>query len=745
MNTDLVRRRRASLAAAIMGFCVLLAGCEGDDGAQGEPGPQGPPGPAGPPGSGGGGSGGIPIDTAEEINIEVLSVTVPDGDAAPVVEFRLTNEKTQGLSGLAAGQLRFSIAELSPGQNGGSSEWQSYVTRADGGVPDVQATTETATAGTFVDDGDGSYSYTFSQALTEYPAGPEFDPTKTHRVAMQLSTTPLPTTNGSFDFVPAGGAPTFTRLIVDNDTCNACHDQLAIHGGGRFDVEFCVTCHNPHSADGNTGHTVDMKAMIHNIHSGRDGYTIVGFGGTLHDFSDIVFSQDIRNCETCHEESDADTPQASNWRLVPSRAACGTCHYDDGVPDSGHDFAIENGVHPGGFVFSDDTQCIDCHGPNATVTNSDGELVRIDVAHEIPTRVAGERFKFNILEVSDTAPGQQPVVRFSVTDPTNGDTAYDIQNDPAFTVAAGGASRLSVNIGWDTDDYTNTGSGFNPALPIQINPLFGGSTNVGDNVFEVTSASAIPAAAIGSAGIAIEGHPAVDADGDGSVDRIAVTNAIAYAPITDASAMPRRQPVAITKCDDCHSQLSLHGNNRTDQPEVCVMCHNPNATDAGRRTQVSGACAAGSDDVSIDMKYMVHAIHASGEIGVPYSACGFSGPATFDFLYPGKLNNCEGCHLADTYYPVDPDAVRPTTIDTGADLATPVDDLVTSPNASVCSACHTSSLAAEHMRQNGAVFGATRASDGTAVNEAETCQLCHGPGRSADVKQVHGVGEFRFN
>jgi hypothetical protein len=27
----------------------------------------------------------------------------------------------------------------------------------------------------------------------------------------------------------------------------------------------------------------------------------------------------------------------------------------------------------------------------------------------------------------------------------------------------------------------------------------------------------------------------------------------------------------------------------------------------------------------------------------------------------------------------------------------------------------------------------------------EDCGTCHGPGRSADVKTVHGIGQFNFN
>ena len=51
-----------------------------------------------------------------------------------------------------------------------------------------------------------------------------------------------------------------------------------------------------------------------------------------------------------------------------------------------------------------------------------------------------------------------------------------------------------------------------------------------------------------------------------------------------------------------------------------------------------------------------------------------------------------------------------------------------------------------HMRQNGGDFAAGKFQNGS-INSAfiETCTLCHGPGKSADVKVMHKVGEFRFN
>jgi len=190
----------------------------------------------------------------------------------------------------------------------------------------------------------------------------------------------------------------------------------------------------------------------------------------------------------------------------------------------------------------------------------------------------------------------------------------------------------------------------------------------------------------------------------------------------------------------------LHGNNRTDKPEVCVTCHNPMMTDVNQRGADPCLSELSADDTPIDFKHMIHGIHASGEIGEPYNVCGFrSSVHSFDFVYPGRLNNCEGCHLADTYSPVDSAVVFGTTFDAN-DPATLIDDRVVSPNASVCSACHIDALAFEHMQQNGGDFNASKAADGTMISaNIETCAVCHGPGRTADVKEIHEVDTFEFN
>jgi OmcA/MtrC family decaheme c-type cytochrome len=730
--------------AALIMLGLALGACSGDDGKDGDAGAAGPAGPTGPQGPSGGT--GLPVDSAELINIAVASVAVPAGGGAPVVELTLANDDQVGLYGLPASDIRFTIAQLTPGTGGGSSEWQSYVTRDSAGIPDAQANTETATAGTWVDNNDGTYQYTFAQALTAYPAGPVYDEIKTHRIGIEIRGQAPISGNGIHDFVPVGGDPLFERKIVNNDTCFACHDIINFHGGPRTDIDYCVTCHNPSSIDGDTvaepwGGTVDMKQMVHKIHYGENltnGFFIVGFRGSVHDYSDVVFPQDVRNCTTCHDESNPGIPQASNWREVQNVASCGSCH--DNI-----DFAA--GDHIGGI--NDDATCVQCHGPDSTVNNGD---LRVEVVHDLPVQTISQNFQYNIEDVLNMAVGQNPEVQFSVTNPNDG-SFYDILNDVEFTTCAGGASRLQIGIAYNTDDYTNTNSGSNPAQPMAagLNALacFGnpGATPVAGQPgwFSVTAADPLPADALGTAAVTIDGHPAVSVDG--SVERIPVRNVVQYYGIDGATVSERREVVDIANCDNCHNELSLHGNNRTDEPQVCVTCHNPNATD--QRQRGAGACDAtlGPNDVSVDFKYMVHAIHASGETGVPYQVCGFNNSVhEYDFHYPGHVNNCEGCHNQGTYFPVDPAAVLGTTVDTGADIVSPTDDVVVSPNSAVCSTCHVSDLARQHMMQNGGDFNARKAADSTLISSGvETCELCHGEGRSTDVEVVHGVRDFPLN
>lgn len=785
--------RFVSTSLAVLASAVLISACTGDTGAAGPPGPAGTPGapgPVGPPAPGGG-SGAIPIGSVqdeERITAEILSVTVPAGGGAPVVTFKLSNDLTQGLKGLLPADVRFTIAQLRPGTGGSSSEWQSYVSRLDGST--MQANSETAAAARFVDNGDGTYRYTFAQALTAYARAPAYNGALTHRVGLEVRNN-APTNNAPFDFIPAGGALTTQRLIVDNDNCQACHDVLEFHGGARFDTQYCVTCHNPFTTDGQAPNkSLDMKVMVHKIHGAAflpnrttDPYIITGYGGAVFNFSEIVYPQDVRNCTTCHDENDTDTPQASNWRMVANRAACGTCH---------EDINFAAGGHPGGLTFVDDTQCLDCHGPSATVN---GGAVRIPTAHQVPLDVQSAKFAYQVLSVTDQTggtldTGEQPRVTIKVVDPTNNNTPYDIQ-------AAGGpflqsSAALRVDLAWTGTEFNNVGSASNsnppnqttagnaPFQPTQVTFANGTAIQAGvvRNADLSFTASAVNAAGApfllpnrpsffagadaalttGSLEAILEGRPRVDTDGDGVVDSSGQVAAAGLSSAWDGSAASRPGIVEIERCNECHNVLSLHGGNRTGNTQLCATCHNANATDI--RQHGAGACLAqvgpATADVSVAFSVLIHSIHAAqrraSQGAPPYVVCG-NGNSVHDYSnvhYPGAINNCQSCHVPPTndnpsYYGRDPARRLAVTTHAGADRTVITDDIADSPTVSACLTCHTTSTATAHMRQNGGVIGGMKAANGQVVNQAETCALCHGPGRTADIREVHKISFYPLN
>jgi hypothetical protein len=142
------------------------------------------------------------------------------------------------------------------------TQYLAYTTRTQTspitGVSAVQAAADTG--GTQQQVGEGTYTYTFGRAL---PAN--FDNTVTHTVVLygnrNLSEFDLGTqySNVEYNWVPSGAAVTQVRDVVRTETCNKCHDPLALHGGSRRNVATCVTCHTPQTADPDTGNTVDMK------------------------------------------------------------------------------------------------------------------------------------------------------------------------------------------------------------------------------------------------------------------------------------------------------------------------------------------------------------------------------------------------------------------------------------------------------------------------------------------------------
>jgi OmcA/MtrC family decaheme c-type cytochrome len=764
-------------AVLALGFVSLaLAGCgSGSDGAPGPAGPPGPPGPegpAGPPGAPGSGAdlfignGSVPtvaqVEQAGRIIAEIDSVTV---NSTPVVEFTLTTQAGGNVLGLAPSALGFTLAKLSTGDGGGGEQWVSYINRiqtAGGNTPQVfaqalQATTEPGTAGTLTELGEGRYRYTFATDLANVttPVPVTYEPNAIHRVGfelrMQAPGNRIFPDNPVVDFIPATSTEVpLARTIADNANCNSCHQRLEFHGGPRVTVEYCVTCHNPSTVDPDSGESVDMAYMTHSIHLGEnrvEPYVVYGFGGTPHDYSEVGYPQSVLFCETCHQATEA-APHGDAWMGTTNAPACGGCHVD-GLVTSAPDtitgriqYAYQ---HDFGGPVTDGT-CANCHAPGGPAGGNAANHMR--GAREAAT-IGREQFAYEIIEVTDAVAGEQPVITFAVNNPATGGR-YDITTDAPFNQ---GAASLTINIAWNTSDYSNEGSGSAgpdtgaPAQPVALNLAFlkANATRNADGSYTVTAPNPLPASVTGGVGIALEGRPSVAVPSTGALTNIPVRGATAF------SGPPRREIVSIDSCNDCHEVLTFHGNNRTDNIQLCATCHNPDATDVRRREGFSWADPApldGKGEESVDMRYMIHALHAGQSV-----VYGFGNTAHDyrDITYPQSTSNCNACHLPGTYYPTPPTA-RSVTINTGPDRSDWRDDIAITPTAAACWSCHQASPIADlvkvHIELTGGYIPATP-TDASVSKETleshavssfiETCGICHGPGAAADVAVMHGL------
>ena len=353
MHIEISRFKRLSrFVTAVAAAAFLLHGCGGSDGDPGPAGPAGPQGPAGPSGANVVDVSKLAADqyAATEFNATITGVTIA---SPPVVNFKVTNQNGTPIVGLgstsksstavvaAYPNLAFALAKFvpgpagaAPGTSGGQSKWVSYI------VTTVPTTAAAATGtrpstdnnGTLVDNGDGTYKYTFYRDITQVKsqiAGMTltganraadlgdltYDPNAVHRVAMSISGNvpgtgtntangvqvvpgvPLAKPNNAiFDFIPATGkalAPTDPgqRLIVDKASCNECHGKLggvpgtesaAFHGGSRYDPRFCDTCHTDQRKFGRT----NVASTNNAFPAGSSTY--VADGVTVGDFPVLI-------------------------------------------------------------------------------------------------------------------------------------------------------------------------------------------------------------------------------------------------------------------------------------------------------------------------------------------------------------------------------------------------------------------------------------------------------------------------
>ena len=326
------RWTRFALAGVVV---AVMAGCGGSEGPQGPAGVNGTNGTNGT--NGANGTNGKDLTAVYNVpsnataattdssatwaafapQVTITSVTV---NGAPVVKFTVKDaagkavvglgNKSQSATATVAGltNIAFTFAKLVPGTttaasgktfNAEPSKWVSYLVLRPPTVAEKTAVPAasscnastnatwcgtfptTDTQGTLVDNGDGTYQYTFyrdvkqvatlAAGLTDSADGLAkkadlgdltFDATLTHRLGIQIGgnapgtgsntpnavtvTTAVPmvnTANAVYEFRPDGGTVSTTRDIVKLASCSTCHDGKVLAHGSRKDPQYCVTCH----------------------------------------------------------------------------------------------------------------------------------------------------------------------------------------------------------------------------------------------------------------------------------------------------------------------------------------------------------------------------------------------------------------------------------------------------------------------------------------------------------------------
>jgi len=664
---------------------ALLGACSGDDGAQGPAGPAGPAGPTGPTGPQGPAAGAIVnvknLTSEEWAALTIVGQVTKATIASPtVVNFKLADAAGRPIIGIgnytgtSGGatiyqNIRFELAKIVPGANGSPDEWVSYIVQDNAGAP---TRPDTDRNGKLVDNGDGTYVYTFARdipkvkdqvAAATVPSTSNkadlgdltFDASLQHRLIIQISganqTGGLSLENAAnvvYDFIPATGATIaaadLKKDLVDIKACNGCHQKLALHGGGRVDVQYCTTCHTTQRAFGQprvvstnlafpaltetktvnattgitsytyspavyVGDGVAMGAfstMVHKIHNGsalqKQNYNYANVAFNLKGFSMLDNGQ--RMCTVCHDPALA--TKADYAYSKPSRKACGACH--DGIDwttGAGTTIGDDTGGHVGRGQ-ADDSLCAACH--QAATTKVDHRTVNLTKNNPAVTDGLVS-FTYEIKEAKFAADGTG-TVEFRILQQTAPSTT---KTPVVFATPAAGLTRslaafnsgpsflLAYAVAQDgiasPADYNNVGQSQAQPISVSLANLLNtnnaangwmsiSATNPGYYIANFRGAWKFPAGAT-MRSVSLQGYYEQETAPASTTARIGRHAISVVKTVTGDTA--RRKVVDATKCANCHEWFEGHGGNRVIGREtgnaelVCVVCHVPGLATSGRR------------------------------------------------------------------------------------------------------------------------------------------------------------------
>jgi len=719
------------------------------------------------------------------LELEILDTVIP-ADLQPEVTFVITDPAgmpldREGVFTPGPVSTSFILSYIPAGE----TAYVAYTTRVQTSpiTGDSAEQASTDSGGVYTDMGDGMYMYKFATVLPD-----SYDTNATHTTGIyarrDLTEWDLDryVVNELDHFIPSGTGTPHPRDITTTDTCNRCHEPLAIHGGARTEVGLCVLCHNPtQSTDPDTGDSVDMGYMTHKIHAGallENGYTIIGYRQSVHDYSEVIFPADINDCQICHTGGvpTDDYPLVANPNPASACDANGlsvtnAIWGDEGKvdvridsPDGGL-FARSGGagtqttgnwVTDGMKMFLVATESGEVI-QEVTVNNSvfgcannpPGVMMgEASVDHSVwltnPSRVAcgschdGIDFENGVGHPKQT------------NDDSCGNCHQPIGDEYDKSVSGGHTVNYKSNqlegVLVEIIDVQNTGPGERPLVtfslstkyapldPADMNRLrfslsgpnkdftfyaqddaMGNLTRNGDN-WNFRFASSLPQDAMGSFSIGVEGRLSATIN-EGQGNEFGMNDQMQN--FTDAFAVTDTMPVSRRMVVDDAKCESCHSN---------LSLHGSNRHDANGYCQTCHMPSATDAAVrpegtgepeSIDFRYMIHKIHRGAELENGYVVYGYRS-SLHDYShveYVGDLRNCDSCHVDDSYQLPLPEGLEAVT--TPRDVWSPM-----LPETASCLSCHDGHSAAVHADSNSTELG-------------EACDVCHGVGKTYSVDRVH--------